>query len=58
MQKFRCLECKHEFDAEIVNGAPFPVFIAQFKALYCPRCGARWKKIGLVIDKKGEETDL
>ena len=40
-----CLDCKHEWLAEMVVDAPVEIWTASAKSLNCPKCGANAKKI-------------
>jgi rubredoxin len=54
---FRCRSCDHLWDAETVNDAPAQLVIASWKALYCPNCGAGWRKLAFITQPDAKPPD-
>jgi hypothetical protein len=54
-QSFRCGACETAFAGELVQHAPAGVLIASMRAVYCPGCGADWRRLFLVATPAEEK---
>jgi uncharacterized Zn ribbon protein len=51
-----CQACRHEWDQQMLQRAPVSVVVAHWKTLYCPKCGADWKRLAFVSRPEEESS--